>query len=100
MPPMIKDTPSRTENPVEEKIRLGLVNQLEWRKNFSCLEYRLKRKGFCGQVGGLIHIRPGPLSESHFQQLWWLKCKGWVKFGILTTMIPNLTSACILLCET
>ena len=39
MPPMIKDTPRRTENPVEEKIRLGLVNQLEWRKNFSCLEY-------------------------------------------------------------
>ena len=39
MPPMIKDTPSRTENPVEEKIRLGWVNQLEWRKNFSGLEY-------------------------------------------------------------
>ena len=39
MPPMIKETPRRTENPEEEKNGLGLVNQLEWRKNFSGLEY-------------------------------------------------------------
>ena len=129
MPPMIKETPRRTEKPEEEKFGLCTLwwINLTGGKYFSGLEFRLQGKGFCGQLGGLIHLRPTPLVGFpnwhvsgcpgasglgnlttvlcqrvifYFQQLCWLKCKDWVKFGIPTTMILNLTSAHILLCKT
>ena len=48
MPPMIKETPRRTEKPDEEYIWVVnfMVNKLDWRELHYGLEFRLQRKTF------------------------------------------------------